>query len=98
MCKYRHTLQALGVTAARAPLHLHTRRPQQEMCIATVQHGARDLDDLGPDLTDGLLSWLSICRQEIHREAHELQEKHSTNSICAGACSCKTLLRYLKVL
>lgn len=32
----RDTLQALGVTAAGAALHLDTGRPQQEVGIATI--------------------------------------------------------------
>ena len=33
------TVHPLGVAAARAPLHLHTRRPQHEVGIAGVVHG-----------------------------------------------------------
>lgn len=54
----RDTLQALGVAAAGAALHLDTRRPEQEVGVASVQHRPGDLDHLCSHFTQSLLGRL----------------------------------------
>lgn len=54
------TLQTFGVAASRATLHLHTRRPQQEVSIAAVQHSSGDLHHLRANFTQSALSWLGV--------------------------------------
>lgn len=60
VCDHRDALQALGVAAARAALHLDTGRPQHKVSIAAVQHPPGDLNHLCTNFTQSLLGWLRI--------------------------------------
>lgn len=55
-----HALQVLGVAAAGTALHLHAGRPQQEVGVMAVQHGARHLHHLRPHLALSLLCHLDV--------------------------------------
>lgn len=60
VCDHGDALQALGVAAAGAALHLDAGRPQHKVSIAAVQHRPGDLDHLCTDFTQSLLGWLRV--------------------------------------